>query len=59
MTLRKGEITLAEIKRKWLYHVALSANKVHGMRNSEIYLINLADQSLRWLLKRRAAALAA
>lgn len=36
MTQRKGEITLPEIKRKWPYHVALSANKVRGARNSEI-----------------------
>jgi hypothetical protein len=36
MTLRKGEITLPEIKRKWPYHVALSAHKVRGARNSEI-----------------------
>ena len=36
MTQRKGEITLPEIKRKWPYHVALPANKVRGVRNSEI-----------------------
>jgi len=36
MTQRKGEITLPEIKRKWPYHVALSADKVHGVRNSDI-----------------------
>jgi len=36
MTRRKGEITLPQIKRKWSYHVALSADKVRGVRNSEI-----------------------
>ena len=36
MTRRKGEITLPEIKRKWPYHVALSADKVRGVRNRQI-----------------------
>jgi hypothetical protein len=36
MTQRKGEITLPEIKRKWPHHVALSADKVHGLANSEL-----------------------
>jgi hypothetical protein len=36
MTRRKGAISLPEIKRKWPYHVALSVDKVRGVRNSEI-----------------------
>ena len=36
MTRRKGEIILPQIKRKWPHHLALSADKVRGVRNSEI-----------------------
>jgi hypothetical protein len=36
MTRRKGEISRPEIKRKWPYHVALPADKVRGVRNSEL-----------------------
>ena len=36
MTRRKGEITVPEIKRKWPHHEALSADKVRGVRKSEI-----------------------
>ncbi len=32
----RGGITLAEIKRKWPHHVALAADKVRGVKNSEI-----------------------
>jgi hypothetical protein len=36
MTRRKGEITLPEIKRHWPHHVALPADKVRGVMNSQI-----------------------
>jgi len=36
VTLRKGEITLPEIKRKWTHHVALATDKVRGVKNSQI-----------------------
>ncbi len=36
MTRRKGEIMLPEIKRHWPHHVALPADKVRGVMNSQI-----------------------
>jgi hypothetical protein len=45
MTRRKGKITRPQIKRKWPYHVAMSANKVRGVRNSQI-VWSLAGRAL-------------
>jgi hypothetical protein len=54
MTPRKGEITRADLGREWPHHVALPAEKVLGLNNSEL-VRSVAESLSAARLRRRSS----
>jgi hypothetical protein len=50
--MRKGEITRADLRRKWPHHVALSADKVRGLESIVHRFANARSARQTFFLRR-------